>query len=340
MKIHNRRYAGSKYKLIDWINKLLDENCLDCTSFFDVFGGTGVVTANVLDRYETLYINDFLYSNEVIYNAFFSNEDYNQTKLDNIARKYNAKDATKIAANYVSNNFGNKYFSNNDAKKIGWIRQNLETQKKAGKINDREFYILLASLLYSMDKIANTCGHYDAYIITKSINDVFQFELVEPLDVSKNKVSIYREDANVVVKKIKADIAFIDPPYNSRQYSRFYHVLENITQWKKPKLTGVAMKPPAENMSDYCRNSAPQQFADLISHLDVKYIAVTYNNTYNSKSSSSKNKITHEEIKTILETRGPTVVFETSHKFFNTGKTDFTDHKEYLFITTVGDSND
>ena len=43
------------------------------------------------------------------------------------------------------------------------------------------------------------------------------------------------------------------------------------------------MKPPAENMSEYCRNSAAAQFADLVDNLDVKYIAVTYNNTYNSK---------------------------------------------------------
>lgn len=39
-------------------------------------------------------------------------------------------------------------------------------------------------------------------------------------------------DANQLVRKVKADIAFIDPPYNSRQYSRFYHILENIVQWK------------------------------------------------------------------------------------------------------------
>ena len=65
-------------------------------------------------------------------------------------------------------------------------------------------------------------------------------------------------DANQLVRKVKADIAFIDPPYNSRQYSRFYHILENIVQWKKPKLEGTALKPQAENMSEYCRSDAPR----------------------------------------------------------------------------------
>lgn len=340
MEIHNRRYAGSKYKLLSWINGLLDDKCHDCKSFFDVFGGTGVVTASVLDKYDTFIINDLLYSNEVIYNAFFGTDVYDKEKIDRIAAEYNAQDKETLPENYASTNFGGKYFSKNDAKKIGWIREDLNTKKDAGEINTREFDILLASLLYSLDRISNTCGHYDAYIKGKTIEDLFVLNLVTPMNVEGKTVNIYRQDANALVKEVTADIAFIDPPYNSRQYSRFYHVLENITQWKKPTLTGVAMKPPTENMSDYCRNSAPEQFADLIANLNVKYIAVTYNNTYNSKSSSSKNKITLEQIKETLETRGKTVVFETAHQFFNAGKTEFDDHKELLFITKVGEFDD
>ena len=95
------------------------------------------------------------------------------------------------------------------------------------------------------------------------------------------------------------------------------------------------MKPTPENMSEYCRNGAADAFKDLISNLNVKYIVVTYNNTYNSKSSSSKNKITLEEIESILNKKGKTDILNTPYKFFNAGKTDLKDHKEYLFITRV-----
>lgn len=95
------------------------------------------------------------------------------------------------------------------------------------------------------------------------------------------------------------------------------------------------MKPPEENMSDYCRNKARDVFEDLIQNLKVKYIVVTYNNTYDSKSSSSRNKIRLEEIQSILEKRGQTKVFEKSYNRFNAGKTEAPDHKEYVFITTV-----
>ena len=62
---------------------------------------------------------------------------------------------------------------------------------------------------------------------------------------------------------------YIDPPYNSRQYCRFYHVYENLVKWDKPILSGVAMKPPAENMSKYCTSKAPEAFSDLVKNLDA-----------------------------------------------------------------------
>ena len=90
-------------------------------------------------------------------------------------------------------------------------------------------------------------------------------------------------------------------------------------------------------MSDYCRSSATEVFRDLIQSLNCKYIVVSYNNTYNSKSSSSKNKITLEDIKSILNQKGSVSVYEKSHQFFNAGKTSLDDHKELVFITKVGE---
>lgn len=47
--------------------------------------------------------------------------------------------------------------------KIGYIREDIESLYENDRINQRERAILITSLLYAMDKIANTCGHYDAY---------------------------------------------------------------------------------------------------------------------------------------------------------------------------------
>ena len=335
MKINNRRYTGSKYKLMPWIKKLILENCPEHDSLFDVFGGTGVVTSELLEITSSNIINDFLFSNEIIYKAFFGKEKYDLKKLQAHLERYREINKRELDDNYVSDNYGDKYFRYDDAKLIGFIREELQQEYDSGLITQREFNILLASLLYSFDRCANTVGHYEAYIKEKEIRSEFIYELIEPIECN-NKIEIYREDANELAKQVAADVAFIDPPYNSRQYSRFYHVMETITKWEKPKLAGTAMKPPEENMSNYCRSSAPKVFAELIENLHVKYIVVTYNNTYNSKSSSSRNKITLEQIKEILEKKGKTQIFETDYHRFNAGKTDATDHKELVFITRVG----
>ncbi len=330
--IQNRRYTGSKQKLTDWIDSVIESKCVDCHSFFDVFAGTGIVTAKEINRFDTFYINDFLFSNNIFYKAFFMNEQYDEGKINKLFIEFRSLEAKSLKDNYVSKNYGNKYFTNNDAKKIGYIREQIESMND---LNEKEKCILISSLLYSMDRCANTCGHYDAYIKKPILKDSFNFELIKPINTEGKNVNIYREDSNILAPTIKADVAYIDPPYSSRQYSRFYHVLENIAQWKKPKLYGEAMKPEAENMSEYCKTKAIDFFNALICSLDCKYIIVSYNNTYNSKSNSSENKMTLSGIKEILEKRGSTEILEIEHPAFNAGKTDLDDHKEILFVTEV-----
>lgn len=335
--INNRRYTGSKYKIVPSIKKLVEEECLETSSFFDVFAGTGVVTAGMINNFTTFYLNDFLYSNELIYKAFFEKKNYDLGKLVKISEKFRNLDSKNLTENYVSSNYGNKFFEYQDSLKIGYIREEIEKIKS--RLNEREYSILLCSLLYSLDRCANTVGHYDAYIKNSHLKSNFTYELINPIITSKNdprEIKIFREDANELVKRIKADVVYIDPPYSSRQYSRFYHVFENIVKWEKPILHGVAMKPESENMSVYCCSKAIDAFRELISNLKCKYIIVSYNNTYNSKSSSSKNKMSLEDIKATLESRGLTNCIAISHSAFNAGKTDLEDHKELLFLTKVG----
>ena len=332
-QIWNRRYTGSKYKLAPWISGLIAENCSG-NSFCDIFAGTAVMSKQMIERADTVYINDFLFSNEVIYRAFFEQQAFDSAKLGEIKNYFRGLDASSLRANYVSESFGGKFFSENDALMIGFIREYLDNE---ADLNTKEKNILLASLLYSADKAANTVGHYDAYIKGKEIPDTFSFDLIAPCRCDGKDIRISRKDANQLAKEIRCDVVYIDPPYNSRQYSRFYHVLENITTWRKPKLYGEARKPQAENMSEYCRSAAPKAFEELILSLDCRYIVVSYNNTYNSKSSSSKNKITLEEIRAVLEKKGSVKCFETSHPFFNAGKTSLDDHKELIFIAKVGE---
>ena len=329
LKIENRRYLGSKQKMLNFIEEVVDQNTSGVEIVADIFGGTGVVSDLFRRKGKKIIVNDILHSNSINFNTWFGNESVDYKKIEELINDLNS--ITPSKDNYVSLNFGNKYFSYENAKKIGAIREKIETYI----INDREKAFLLTSLLYAMDKVANTVGHYDAY--RKKMDTFTPIHLKLP-EYNKNfNNEIYNEDANQLVRKIQADLVYIDTPYNSRQYGDAYHLLENIIDWQKPELTGIALKMVDRNhiKSKYSTSKAPEEFAELIKDINAKYILVSYNNMAQKGSGRSNAKISNEEIVDILKTKGSVKVFETPFRVFTTGKTNIGNHKELLYLCEV-----
>ena len=111
--LENRRYIGSKANLSEWIMDLIQKNCVGDT-FADIFAGTAIISKKASQKYSKLIVNDFLYSNNIIYKAFFDNNDWNRKELEQYVEKWNKKDANKLKDNYFSLNFGGKFFYLND----------------------------------------------------------------------------------------------------------------------------------------------------------------------------------------------------------------------------------
>ncbi len=335
LKINNRRYIGNKTKLLEFISECMQKENIQFKSFGDVFSGTGVVAEYFFNKGKDIYVNDLLYSNFVIYNAWFSKADFSEEKIKNIIVKYNEIEPNDLEDNYFSYNFSDTYYEHSDAKKIGYIRENIEEIYRNEVINDREKYILITSLIYSMDKIANTVGHYESFLNKKPEYKDFKMHFIE-IGNYTGKSFIFNQDANNLVKNINVDVMYLDPPYNARQYANFYHLIENVAKWEKPEVFDKARKMERKNiMSEYGKSNAKNIFKDLIENINAKYIIVSYNNTYEAKSISSINTITYEDMMEILESKGETIVYEQNYKFFNSGKTDFKKHLERIFICKI-----
>lgn len=73
LDINNRRYLGSKYKLLNFIENVVNENCKDIKTVVDVFAGTGVVGSSFLKEGKEVYFNDYLKSNVYSYIKLFMN---------------------------------------------------------------------------------------------------------------------------------------------------------------------------------------------------------------------------------------------------------------------------
>lgn len=330
-KINNRRYLGNKYRLLSFIQKVVEDECENVNTVVDIFAGTGVVASGFQEK--QLITNDILYSNYISNYAWFSAESYNKDLLENMIDAYN--DRKEKEENYMTQNFANTYFSLEDCAKIGFIREDIEKKYGQGKINFRERAILITSLLYAMDKIAKTCGHYDAFRQGVEFDVHLELHLPDVSEVNHPNNQCFNVDSNDLARDIAADLVYIDPPYNSRQYCDAYHLLENVARWEKPEVFGVARKMDRSRLkSRYCTKSAAEAFEDLIQNLDCRYILLSYNNMAAKGNDRSNAKISDEDIFRIFNNKGEVKVFSENYKAFTTGKSDIADNQERLFLCT------
>lgn len=326
-QLQNRRYLGNKYKLLGFIEDIVNQKCGSVTSFCDIFAGTGVVGERFNSKNISVISNDFLSANNTCLQTFLNTKE--GLHIEEKIQHLNTIPATK---NYFSEHFGNRYFSMENAKKIGAIREEIDNIAD----NQQEKNNLICSLLYAVDKVANTVGHYDAF--RKKMDAIKPVNLLIPnIDYSHNTNNkVYQEDANQLIKKIACDVLYIDPPYNSRQYSDAYHLLENLAEWKKPAVVGIGKKMDRTHIkSDYCLKSATQAFSDLISNANCKHILFSYNNTCDSKDDRSNARISDDEISHILSKKGRVDIFERDYKAFTTGKSNGDGNTERIFYCKV-----
>jgi len=327
--INNRRYLGNKYKLLPFITSVVAKNCKDISSVADIFAGTGAVASAFTSK--QLITNDNLYSNYICHVAWFSSQEYSEEKIEQFIAHYNEIFISND--NYMSNNFADTFFSRTDCRKIGFIREDIETRFTLGEINERERALLITSLLYAADKIANTCGHYDAFRQGGEFEKHLELFVPRPSQNLNPQNFCFNEDTNELVKHISADLVYIDPPYNSRQYCDAYHLLENIARWEKPNVSGVARKMDRANLkSDYCTNKATEAFKNLIRNINARYILLSYNNMAQKGNDRSNAKISDSDIIRVLSAKGEVKIFTQNYKPFSTGKSDIEEHEERLFL--------
>ncbi len=204
----------------------------------------------------------------------------NQDELIDALNRLHVKNDGFIYRHYC---FGSgskrQYFKDENGKKIDAIRQEIQKWLNKEKIDENTHFFLLASLLESSDKVANTASVYGTYL--KYIKKSAQKDLVlEPaiFGASDNVHDVFNEDSNSLIKKIYGDILYLDPPYNQRQYGANYHLLNTIALYDKfiPKgATGLR----EYNRSNYCKKrNVAYEFEELIKNANFKYIFLSYNN--------------------------------------------------------------
>lgn len=343
LDINQRRYLGSKKKLIPFLHQLLNElNISDeIETVVDIFAGTGVVGHSFNKSGNRIITNDLLYSNYLAHVAFLGNEKIDEVKLQENIIEWNKINPEKLEINYFSDNFTDTYFNYENCLKIGYIREEIERLFQSGEVNFRERAYLITALIYSVDKIANTVGHYDAYRkVKEDLNRVLKIEMLNIAEAEMNTNNEqYKMDSNELIKIIDSDLLYIDPPYNSRQYSDNYHLLENLAEWKKVEVFGVAKKMNRSHIkSKYSGKNASEAFSDLINNARAKYIIVSYNDMGESGNSRSQATINDFHLLSALKSKGQVTIYIKKFNQFSATSMSKSkeDLKERFFLCAVG----
>ena len=132
-EIQNRRYLGNKFKLLDFIQEVVKENCSEIETVADIFSGTGAVVSAFPEK--IIFTNDLLYSNYICNLAWFGSESVRLNFLSSLIDDYNKN--KNFEENYMTENFSNTYFSKNDGSKIGFIREDIERKYRENIIGER-----------------------------------------------------------------------------------------------------------------------------------------------------------------------------------------------------------
>lgn len=173
------------------------------------------------------------------------------------------------------------YFIDINGKKCDTIRVEIERLRQNGLISDDQYFWLLASLINSIDKYANTASVYGAFLkcTKKSASKDFVLEPI-PLVNGNKDCKVYNEDVEKLINKISGDILYLDPPYNARQYCSNYHLLETIARYDSPNIHGkTGLRDNFLQKSKFCSvKTAAQSLESIIQNSDFKYIFLSYNN--------------------------------------------------------------
>ena len=364
-------YIGNKRRLLPFIEnvflEILDKD-KNIKTALDLFAGSGSVSRLLKTLDLEVYSNDWEYYSYIL-NYAHIRINIEETKnmfihtggLQNTIETINNINRIKNKDRYISKYYSPKNDYNPDLKnerlfytqyngtKIDIIRHNIEELYKNNAINQKEYFYLIASLIYEAATHTNTSGVFKAFhsgfggrnkdALSRILTPISLKEL--PLyNGKKGYVSML--DANefaIKNKDKKFDLVYLDPPYNQHQYGSNYHLLNTIALWDKPKINkniyingkktdkGGIRKDWIKTKSDYCyKKTAKNSLINLLDNINANHIVMSY---------STDGIIEFDDLISILENKGDLKIATSEYVKYRGAKRSIvnkTKNIEYLFI--------
>ena len=310
------RLIGSKYRVLSRIFKVMRDEKVFGDSFFDVFSGSSCV-GRYFKRMFSVSSNDCLYFSYVLQRGLVvlnecprfeglkaagSSPDPKKRVL-RVLDFLNRLDGTEgfVFRHYTSasrrlDGVERFFFSEENGKKIDSVRMIIERWLGRDLITEDEYFYLITALLLAVQKVSNTSGTYGAF------NKFWDVRAKRPLTLkfigvvsSKFEHEAFNADSLELAKDVKCDIAYLDPPYNSRQYITNYHFLESLSRYDDPLISGKAgiRSYGKKEKSDFCSKAKVYgSLSKLLNDLNSEFVVMSY---------SSEGLLSKDEIFEVFE---------------------------------------
>jgi adenine-specific DNA-methyltransferase len=342
--IRRLNYIGSKYQLLTW---LTDTICAQTgwTSLAghkvaDLFAGTGVVSHWFRQHGATVATNDAEAYSAIIAHAFTRSVATErvlallatlQTEMDTAAAHTSTTGfvSTHYAPNPVTGST-RMFFTLDNARRIDYLRERIEAERS--HLTDDEHKFVLASLLLAADAVSNVPAVYGCFLknFKQKALQPLRLQPVHQTTIAPSADSCaYHSDVLALASTIDGvEAVYLDPPYNTRHYSKNYFPLNTIAlppTEAGPALHGKTGIPDDCFLSPFSSSlaAATAAFDRLFTELKPPWLFLSYSN---------EGTVSREKMEELLAKHGTVVVVEREYQRFKSFEYNATGTtKEYLF---------
>jgi adenine-specific DNA-methyltransferase len=255
------RYFGSKASVSGAVLDLVGEH-VDGGSFCDPFGGIGTIGATAKERGFRTFCGDHL-----AFAHAFQVARVESQRLPRFARLrergIHGADDLREVLNGAPETDGwlvreyavkRKFFTRSNARRIEAARTRINAWQDADLLTRRERAVLVASLINSADRVANTAGTYYSHLKhwDRKALLAWRFDWVTPAP-GRTGCRALLADASTLASRRRWDVLYLDPPYNARAHGAYYHLPETFARGGEPRVAGKAGVPQGQSQrSDFC----------------------------------------------------------------------------------------
>ena len=295
MTTHGVKYIGSKAALIGEIQGFISENLPTGVpkTLIDVFTGTTRVAQAFRAARWIVTTSDLSWASEAYANAFVLRSASSGARIPELIQKL--KQLPPVS-DWITQNYCDvvtaeggvvKMWKPVNGRSADAIRNKIAEWEESGEITHHEAMVLVACLIFALDKVDSSVGVQQAYLKTWAARASNPLDL-QDLPFPDGPVGNHIVGNALVNPYEAATVAYVDPPYSSHSYATYYHIWDSITRWDKPavglktnrridRVSGAEEFDESMHSAWNSKRTALDAFMKLVGRLPAKHVVISYN---------------------------------------------------------------